>query len=413
MTKTIPTVDDLAADEIRHHYDDMIAPMGLTNFLGTVAVGHDLTGIYAATFPPISQGLALTAVLFVDGRVFESFGVPVAHAWRPDRVVRSAELEGLRIQSTTVCVPGETAVAIDIQVTNTSPEQRIVRLALAVNARAVRTEGAWPDAESPSVRNGLETDSDHARLIFSDEQSRAWSVQGLDRKGQVRKSAVPPTPVDEFEVGIGGAGRGGELETELRIAPGATERFGYIHAVSATRDDAVQVFDRVAADVTGAISASERFWNGQLAAIFTPGNTEYSGHLPKLHTESDTLRRIYWWGALGVIWFRREFEGNVLGRSYDTLMPNYWSTTTFIWDYSLSSVVHALLDPAEMRGQLRHWIETDIHSAFGTSSLSGGGVGRWYSVNDYAMTRMVSDYFRYNRDRGFLAEPVGAAGSPS
>jgi hypothetical protein len=227
----------------------------------------------------------------------------------------------------------------------------------------------------------------------------------------VRKSAVPPTPVDEFEVGIGGAGRGGELETELSIAPGATERFGYIHAVSATREDAVQVFDRVAADVTGAISASERFWNGQLAAIFTPGNTEYSGHLPKLHTESDTLRRIYWWGALGVIWFRREFEGNVLGRSYDTLMPNYWSTTTFIWDYSLSSVVHALLDPAEMRGQLRHWIETDIHSAFGTSSLSGGGVGRWYSVNDYAMTRMVSDYFRYNRDRGFLAEPVGAAGS--
>ena len=33
---TIPTVDDLAADAVTHHYDDMIAPTGLTNLLGTV-----------------------------------------------------------------------------------------------------------------------------------------------------------------------------------------------------------------------------------------------------------------------------------------------------------------------------------------------------------------------------------------
>lgn len=411
MTKTIPSVEDLAADEISHHYDDMVAPAGLTNFLGTTAVGHDLTGIYAVTFPPVSQGLASTAVLFVDGRVFESFGVPVVHAWRPDRVVRRAVLGDLSIETTTVCVPGETAVAIDVRVTNTSSVPRPATFALAVNARAVSAEGSWPNAESPSVRNILETDQEWMRLTFCDDEARAWSVQGLDRAGQVRRSAVPPAPVDEFEVGIGGAGRGGELETELLIAPGATERFGYVHAVGRTREAAEGAFERVADDVPAAVAASETFWNSQLEAIFTPGNTEYSGHLPQLHTESDTLRRIYWWGALGVIWFRRDFAGNVLGRSYDTLMPNYWSTTTFIWDYSLSSLVHAMLDPTEMRSQLRHWIETDIHAYFGTSSLTGGGVGRWYSVNDYAMTRLVSDYVRYNRDDAFLAERVGAAGA--
>src|SRR6185437_14250590 len=119
MPRTIPRVDDLAADVITHHYDDMVAPAGLTNFLGTVQVGHDLTALHAVTFPPVSQGLAGTGVLFVDGRVFESYGVPVSHAWRPDRVLRSAELPGLAIETTTVCVPGETAVAIDIRVTNT------------------------------------------------------------------------------------------------------------------------------------------------------------------------------------------------------------------------------------------------------------------------------------------------------
>ena len=80
--------------------------------------------------------------------------------------------------------------------------------------------------------------------------------------------------------------------------------------------------------------------------MFTPGNAEFSGHLPVLETSSDALRRLYWWGALGVLWFRRDFPGNVLGRSYDTLMPNYWATTTFIWDFSLSSLTHALLDGA-------------------------------------------------------------------
>ena len=109
---TIPSVDDLAADPVSHHYDDLIAPSGLTNLLGTVRIDHDLTQVSAVTFPPISQGLTATGTLFVDGRLFASYGAPVTHAWRPDRVLRSAELPGLRIETTTVAVPGETAVAI-------------------------------------------------------------------------------------------------------------------------------------------------------------------------------------------------------------------------------------------------------------------------------------------------------------
>lgn len=401
---TIPTVDDLAADVVVHHYDDMIAPPGLTNFLGTVRVGHDLTGVHAVTFPPVSQGLALTAVLFIDGRVFESFGIPVAHAWRPDRVVRSADLDGLKIETVTVCVPGETAVVIDMRVANTAAAARTVSLTLAVNARAARSGSTWADAESPSERNEVEADTEANRLVFSSADQAAWSVQGVDCPGAVRLSGVPPTAVDEFEVGIGGAGRGGELQVDLHLATGATGRFGYVQSVATSRAGALAIFDHVVADVQAAVNASEEFWNHQLRAIFTPGNDEYSGNLPVLETSSDALRRLYWWGALGVIWFRREFAGNVLGRSYDTLMPNYWATTTFIWDFSLSSVVHALLDPVPMKRQLSQWVASDIHTHFGTSSLTGAPVGRWYSVNDYAMTRLVNDYVRFSGDTGYLSE---------
>jgi len=403
MLPLIPTVDDLAADPVTHHDDDMIAPSGLTNMLGTVRVDHDLTAISAVQFPPVSQGLTQTAVLFVDGRLFTSYGAPVTHEWRPDRVVRRATLPGLEIETTTVCVPGRTAVAIDIAVRNTGPADRTVRLALSAAARVTRSTEAWLDAESPSARNTARIDGE--RLVFGAADAAAWSVQGL-LGGSSAPSGVAELP-DQFDTGIGGNGRGGELTVTLTLPAGGTARTGYVHAIGLTEQDAADAYAAVASDVPSAVAAAEEFWNRQLRAAFDPDDAEFSGSLPVLETASAPLRRLYWWAVLGVIWFRRDFEGNVLGRSYDTLMPNYWGTTTFIWDYSLSSVSHALLDPAEMRRQVRHWISLDIHSHFGTSSLTGGPVGRWYSVNDYAMTRLVHDYVRFTGDTAFLDELVG------
>ncbi|QKJ18522.1 hypothetical protein [Microbacterium hominis] len=401
QTRHIPTVADLSADPVTHHYDDMVAPPGLTNNLGTVRVDHDLTSITAVQFPPVSQGLAATAVAFVDGRIFKSYGAPVTHEWRPDRVVRRADLPGLELETTTVAVPGTTAVAIDVRIRNSGSEHRSVEIMLSLAARVVAHGGAWLSAESPDARN--EAAVDGARLVFADDGATAWSVQGVDVPATARLSGVAPTS-EEFSIGVGGMGRGGDVTVVLEVAAGREARFGYVQAVGRTRDSAIGVFDAVAADIPGAISASEEYWNAQLEAAVTPGNPEFSGHLPVLETSSDALRRLYWWGILGILYFRRDYEGNVLGRSYDTLMPNYWGTTTFLWDFSLSSVTHALLDPAAMKRQLTHWIASDTHTLFGTSSLTGGAVGQWYSVNDYAMTRLVRDYVRFTGDDAFLDE---------
>jgi hypothetical protein len=408
VNPTIPTTADLAADPITHADDDLIAPPGLTNFLGTVRVDHDLTALTAVQFPPVSQGLTQTAALFVDGRLFTSFGIPVTHAWRPDRVVRSAVVDGWALTTTTVCAPGRTAVAIDVVVENRSSAARTVRLGLSVAARVVRSAHAWGDAESPSTRGVAE--AGEGRILLHSPDEGAWSIQGVDAPDARARLSGVVASTEDFEIGIGGNGRGGELAVELTVAPGATSRFGYVHAVATSRADAEAAYDAVVADIPAVVADAERYWDEQLAAAFTPGNSEYSGHLPVLDTSSETLRRLYWWAALGLIWFRREFEGNVLGRTYDTLMPNYWGSTTFIWDYSLSSVSHALLDPTEMRRQLAQWIRLDIHSHFGTSSLTGEPVGRWYSVNDYAMTRLVNDYVRFTGDTAFLDEEAGDAG---
>ncbi|MCD2443223.1 hypothetical protein LQ757_13145 [Agromyces sp. SYSU K20354] len=402
-TSHVPTVADLAADPITHHYDDMIAPAGLTNHLGTVRVDHDLTSITAVQFPPVSQGLATTAVAFVDGRILKSYGAPVTHEWRPDRVIRRAGLPGLDLETTTVAVPGRTAVAIDVRLRNTGGEDRTVEVMLSLAARVVAGAEAWNTPESPDASNVASVDG--ARLVFADDAETAWSVQGVDVPATARLSGVAP-PSEDYMVGIGGMGRGGDVTVVLDVPAGGEARFGYVHAVGRRRDDAVGQYEAVAADVPGAVAASERYWNAQLEAAVTPGNSEFSGHLPVLETTSEPLRRLYWWGILGILYFRRDYDGNVLGRSYDTLMPNYWATTTFLWDFSLSSLTHALLDPDAMRKQLTHWVTNDTHTLFGTSSLTGGPVGQWYSVNDYAMTRLVRDYLRFTGDDAFLDEQL-------
>jgi hypothetical protein len=389
----IPTVDDFVSDVIVQRYDDMFNPPGLTNFLGVAQVDHDVTAVRSVNFAPVSQGDAISGALSLNGRLFRSFGEPVSVVWRPDRVIRSAEVDELVIESVTVTPPDVRGVAVDIRVTNTSDEVRDVWLGLAIVSSVTQSSAPWLAPEPPSEPNTLQGVPGRAALVGRAASTDAVSVHGVD--------------TSDAEVGAR------SLTVAATIAPGETYRFGYVQVTDVSEVDAMSSFDAVVADVPAAVAASEARWNTVLEAAFTPGNDEFSGHLPVLETSNDALRRLYWWGVMGVIWFRRDNPTSVLGRVYDTLMPRYWQTTTFIWDFSLSSMVHAMLDPEPMKRQITHWISTDIHQHFGTEWQTGRPVGYWYSVNDYAMIRLVRDYVRYTGDTDFLSVELAAADGPA
>jgi hypothetical protein len=59
-------------------------------------------------------------------------------------------------------------------------------------------------------------------------------------------------------------------------------------------------------------------------------------------------------------------------------------------------------------------MSTDIYKHFGTEWVTGAPVGGWYSVNDFAMTKMIRDYLRWTGDQAWLAQPVRSlhGGSP-
>ena len=67
----------------------------------------------------------------------------------------------------------------------------------------------------------------------------------------------------------------------------------------------------------------------------------------------------------------------------------------------------AMLDPVVLKRMMETWMTVDVHQHFGTEFLTGVGIGPWYSVNDYAMSRMAKEYLRWTGDKAWLDKTVG------
>ncbi|WP_420114316.1 hypothetical protein [Pseudactinotalea sp.] len=397
---TVPTCADFTSARIVDRFDDMINPPGLTNHWATAQVDHDVVAIRSLNVPPVGQGDTITGQLYLGGRLARSYGRPVDVTWRPDRVERSTDIDGWRIETTTVCPPGEPAAAVQVVVTN-SGDARTLRFGLWL-ASTVTSRARWASAELPQAPNELVRDglTVIGRPVADSEVSR--SSFGI----QLRDGDEPAVSVQRLVAPSGATVLdGGPRVVEVEVALGAGEsvELGYVHAIASTETEASDAVGRVGDDLGAAVAAAEVAWDAALAGLFD-GSGALSGAIPQIETSNEAFRTLYHWGAMGTLWFMRDNPASVLGRSYDTLMPRYWATTTFIWDYSLSSQTHALMDPEQMRTQIAHWVSLDIDHHFGTEWLTGRSVGYWYSVNHYAMTRLVRDYVAFTQDRAFLDE---------
>lgn len=379
----IPRSSDLGSDRMIHRPADLFNPPALTNFLGCLQAALDPIAVQNLNFPPIGCGEMASGHLFIDDWLFAAGGQPIAFTWHPDRIERSATWRGVEVASTTVLAWGETAAVVHFTLRNVSGAERRLRWGLAFAGSVARSTDGWSQASAP-IETGHAVAVDSPGVVTVVAPSGAASVQGL--------TGAATADTDE---------RGVRCETVL--GPGESVAATYIHAVGDDATGARDRYRRLATQPAVELERARREWDAELAAAFTPGNDRYSGSLPLLESDNADLRRLYLMGVLGVLYFKRQVPGAAVPRAYDTLMPRYWATTTFIWDYSLSSTVHALLDPAEMRGQLERWMSLDVHAAYGSSWLTGAPVGMWYSVNDHAMTALIDEYVRWSGDAAWLA----------
>jgi hypothetical protein len=388
--RVIPTANDLASSPLTHRPADLFNPPSLTNFLGCVQAAIDPIALWNLNFPPLACGDVASGQLFLDGRLFQSSGEPVTFTWFPDRIERRATWRGLEVSSTTVLAWGQTAALVVFGIRNTTATQRRVRGGIALRGSVARSVDGWRRPSAPSEGpNRVEVDPARRAVIFR-APSGAASVQGL-----VASTGTP----DERGVWI-----------DVDLPGGETFQAAYVHAVGDDTTRALALFDQLATDVHGHVVQAHTQWDAELAAVFTPDNDRYSGSLPVLESSDADLLRLYHMGVLGVVFLKRDTPHSVVGRSYDTLMPRYWQTTTFLWDYALSSTVHALLDPQVMRGHLERWMTHDIHTCYGTDWLTGQRFGMWYSVNDHAMCQMIDEYLRWSGATNWLDAKITSTG---
>ncbi len=379
----IPTVEDLCSTPMVHKQGEQFNPPGLTNFLGTVQTDVDLTGISNLNFPPFSCGNGKTASLYIDGVYFAATGTKVATTWYPHKIVREAEYQETAIRTETVLSVGENAVLVKIALRNSSADTKQTELRLGIHGAVIRKDSSWNDAAVPrGTENGCTLDPSLGAHVYESPEKDAWLIQGV---------FPSPSRIDDRSITM-----------HVETGPGEEKSICFCAAVGTDRKSTEELFRRTVRQGDRGIDLARDEWNEELRAVFTPGNNRYSGNLPELITDDEDILRLYFMGILGVIYFKRDNPASVYGRAYDTLMPAYWQTVTFLWDYSLSSLAHSLLDPKVMRRYMTDWMGTDVHHHFGTEYLTGGPVGPWYSVNDYAMSRMANDYLRWTGDMEWL-----------
>jgi hypothetical protein len=156
-------------------------------------------------------------------------------------------------------------------------------------------------------------------------------------------------------------------------------------------------------------------WENRWKSAFTPGNDFFSGNAPRLVTDDAAIREIYYRSVLTLL---------VL------LRTNLWSNRTFItsgerpkgavfyWDTSLFSTLFALLEPKQMREQIRLFLEQNPHEnaviVFKTErpaspkhlEVPAGWDLRGYAANDLSIFRLAWSYLVVTQDKEFLREKI-------
>ncbi|MEZ5347470.1 MAG: hypothetical protein R2681_18200 [Pyrinomonadaceae bacterium] len=394
----IPTCDSMRSIVMPHKFGDLFNPPGLTNQWGCIQAAMDPAAMRSISFPPFAQGemsvAALAAggelshgVMFIDEEYFASTGTKVEFVWQPDRVERRTVYKGLEITSVMI-TPFETmAGAVKFNVKNISGKQRKTEIKLAINAGAAKSVTSWNAAYSPGeYDNARSVDAKRNAVVCRAVNSDAFVLQGTSPKS---------TEIDTAWITY-----------RFDLAPNETRSVVFVNSLGETKEFAEKHYDRIVKDFDAVLKETTDRWNREMKAAFTPGNDIYSGHLPILKTNDDSLKRIYHTAAMHAMYFRRTTPHSVYGTAYGTLMPRYWETTTFLWDISLSAMLMAMLDPEVLKKMMETWMKLNIHNHFGTEYLTGAGVGPWYSVNDYAMSRMAKEYLRWTGDTEWLDKEV-------
>ncbi len=396
----VPSLEDLASDRITYRFRDLLSTPATQNEWGYVKAAKSVTGITAISFPPYaccgipdtawSPGYLTTCELFLNGQLLNVSAPPpgdTSYIWHPHRIVREAQADGLSFTTLTFMPSKQRSVAQSIVVKNPGGQQRTITLGFDLRAAVTKKTDAWFANSPGEADNRITADPARGCVIFEAQHSKAVSVQGFSPK---------PDGVRDLRV----------LVFEFTLSPGESREFHYANAIAADRAEAIESYERIQAGFGELLGQNEEAFTSLIRAAFTPGNSEFSGHLPQLVTNDESLWNLYYRGFTNLLFGRRVSPDSAYGATYITLGGRVLPTLSFPWDTSLTSLSLAMLDPEPLRSLMETWMAKDMHQHLATDYVSGQAVGPWYAVNDMAILRSAQNYLRVTANFAWLEKQV-------
>ena len=275
------------------------------------------------------------------------------------------------------------------------------------------TDGNWH-------RVGARVEADHVVLSLNGDEiartrhwsrSRRWASSLDDDMLTVEDTDSAARAAYAFSglwPSLESTGAGGRATWTCRIEPGQSLSIGIVCAYGTDARDVSARARAGAADFEATMRAGADGWRRHWTNMFTPGNPDFSGHLPTFVTPDAGLAKTYYTGALQLLYMRntRIRPGEPV---FLTGGPRLGPTTTYFWDHCEWSRMYALLEPVGLRSWLLRVLAGPYKESFGIDVRSGGPLGNAYSSTDYALFRLVEHYVCVTGDTAFLDAKAGGA----
>lgn len=374
----VPTLDELGTEWL--DCNQLAHMPSLHNFHEMAACAPDLVGVnflpggqlYQDSGPRwyIYNTLPLCR-MSVDGTVYESADC----RWFAYQSVRRARTPDLEIVTTNRLVMEDTVILWRVTFKNTSAAKKTIQVRIDTDGVRRQIKGET-QLVARSQKFGMSatyhfpdppkqgTDGQHVEWEFTLLPEQQHEIRFFMRAGPNDVEPEPPAPISWFE-----------------------------------------------SEWVRAKNVWETRWND----AFTPGNKFFSGNAPTLVTNDAAIHEIYYRSVLTLL---------VL------LRTNLWSDRTFItsgerakgvvyyWDTSLFSTLFAMLEPTQMREQIKLFLEQDPHenaviifpskrpASPKTINTPKGWDLRGYAANDLSIFRLTWSYLSVTQDKEFLNEPI-------
>jgi hypothetical protein len=382
QSQAIPTLEQLGGQW--QSASSLRSLPALNNTRGAAQATSDLVSIGNVSFPPLTMA-GETGGMWIDGRR------PTLNEarWFPYQVLRRGRAEGIAIESATRMPYSENGFLFHLGFSNRGPATRTFELKINLAAStSLHRNWGW-DIPRDGHRFAATVSDGGRALMLRDPDGELANCFSFARKPDQ----------------ILAQGDSGTAVWRITLRPGASASIDYALALGAKESDVRASAGKWARSFPSAFEQIKRDWQERFEAMFTPNNRYFSGHLPRLITGDDKLRRVYYMSVASLLTtYRTSFP--LAARVYVSNAPEYNNIMVYFWDTREWATVLALLDPAMLKEYLRQWLTKDIHRGYAEEFLTGSLQGPWYSANDFSVFLQIDTYLNVTGDLAFLSERI-------